>query len=119
MDPAPINATALDVQIEGASPQTDRRTPSGVRPRELFVDELLEAPQRLVCTCSRQPLLARVGILNGGPFLQIKASKSGKPLVDITVTEGTVVIRCRECFRFHRIKINSIFQDRHSMMDLR
>jgi hypothetical protein len=90
-----------------------------VRPREQFVDENLEAPQRLVCTCSRQPLLARVGILQGAPFLEIKASKSGKPLVDVVVTEGTIVIRCRECLRFHRIKVNSVLRDEHSMMDLR
>jgi hypothetical protein len=51
--------------------------------------------------------------------LQIKASKSGKPLVEITVTEGTVVIRCRECLRYHRIKVNSVLRDDHSMMDLR
>jgi hypothetical protein len=59
-----------------------------------------------------------VGILQGSPFLEIKASKGGKPLVDVVVTEGTVVIRCRECFRFHRIKVNSVLRDQHSMMDL-
>jgi hypothetical protein len=103
---------------EDPSPPTDRRTPSGVRPRELFVDESLEAPQRLVCTCARKPLLARVGILQGAPFLEIKASKSGRPLVDVVVTEGTVVIRCRECFRFHRIKVGTVLHERSPMMDL-
>lgn len=118
MDPSQINGSVPDVRTVEVSPWTAHRTPSGVRPREQFVDEGLEAPQRLVCTCSRQPLLARVGILQGSPFLEIKASKSGRPLVDVVVTEGTVVIRCRECLRFHRIKVNSVLRDRHSMMDL-
>ena len=82
------------------------------------MDESLEAPQRLTCTCSRQPLLARVGILRGAPFLQIKASKSGRSLVDMVVTEGTVVIRCRECLRYHRIKVSTVLHEAHPMMDV-
>jgi hypothetical protein len=116
MDQTPV--TALEGPIEDPLPRTDHRTPSGVRPREQFVDESLEAPQRLVCTCSRRPLLARVGVLRGAPFLEIKASKSGRLLVDVVVTEGTVVIRCRECFRFHRIKVGTVLRDRYPMMDL-
>lgn len=60
-----------------------------------------------------------MGILDGAPFLQIKATKSGKSLVEIVVTEGVVVVRCRECLRYHRIKVAAVFQNNDSMMDLR
>ena len=51
--------------------------------------------------------------------MQIKATKGGKSLVEIVVTEGVVVIRCRECLRYHRIRVASVLHNDDSMMDLR
>ena len=57
--------------------------------------------------------------MDGAPFLQVKALKNGKVIVNAVFVEGVVVLQCRECFRYHRIKVNSVLRDEHPMMDVR
>jgi hypothetical protein len=36
----------------------------------------------------------------------------------MVVTEGVVVIRCRECLRYHRVKVSTVLREQHPMMDV-
>jgi hypothetical protein len=58
------------------------------------------------CLCSREPLLAVAGRDEAGqPYVHMKVYKSKKLYGEMVATEGVVMLRCRECFRWHRISI--------------
>lgn len=61
----------------------------------------------LRCFCSRHTLLAMCGrdLRTGIPYIHIKSTKSGKIVTEAIVTSGVVRIRCRECLRWHTVKI--------------
>lgn len=62
--------------------------------------------KELRCFCSRGPLLAVYGVGQDGKlFIHVKIYKQSRIFGEILVTDGTVSMRCRECFRWHRINI--------------
>ena len=69
-----------------------------------------EAVEDITCTCSRAPLLARLGSEGGVPFLHIQSVRSRRTIVDCRIIGGTVVIKCRECLRTHTIKMDSVMR---------
>jgi hypothetical protein len=66
------------------------------------VPEPLEAR----CQCARRPLLAVCGRTEKGlGFVHIKAWRGQRLLTEAIITSGIVSVKCRECFRWTRIKI--------------
>ena len=60
----------------------------------------------LRCECSRRPLLGKAGRDDHGqPFIHVKVYKQRKIYGEIIVTEGSVRLRCRECFRWNTVRI--------------
>lgn len=62
----------------------------------------------LRCFCHLRPRLAIWGTdSEGQPFLHIKVFKAGKVYGEIIITGpiAGVKLRCRECFRWHRVNI--------------
>lgn len=59
------------------------------------------------CFCNRRPLLARCGrdLNSGEPFVHIKTWKKDRLYVEVVVTQGIARIRCRECMRWHTVRI--------------
>lgn len=59
------------------------------------------------CFCSRRPLLAVAGrdTKTGHGFVHIKSWKGGRLYVEAIVTQGVAHIRCRECLRWHTVRI--------------
>lgn len=58
------------------------------------------------CFCSREPLLALAGRDSAGePYVHMKIYKAKRLYGEMVATSGTVLLRCRECFRWHRITI--------------
>lgn len=66
-------------------------------------DGLLE----LRCFCRRRPLLAVCGrdARTGEPFVHVKAYKQQRLITEVVVTAGTARIHCRECLRWHTVRI--------------
>ena len=62
----------------------------------------------LRCFCGRSPLLAIYGVDdNGDLFIHVRVYK-GKRLYHESVHVGGIVkLRCRECFRWHRVLIRT------------
>lgn len=60
----------------------------------------------LRCFCKNKPLLATYGIDRRGKlFLHVKIYKQERIYGEIVVTEGSVKIRCRNCKRWHGVRI--------------
>jgi hypothetical protein len=60
----------------------------------------------LRCFCSRKPKLAKYGVDDKGKmYVHVKIFKQRQVYGEILVQEGTVSILCRECLRWHRIKL--------------
>lgn len=58
------------------------------------------------CFCGRKPLLAVVGVdSDGHGFVHIKTWKGGKLYAEVVVTDGTAHLHCRECLRWHTVRI--------------
>lgn len=59
------------------------------------------------CFCTRQTLLAVCGrdTKDLTPFVHVKTTKNKKVITEVIITSGVVRIRCRECFRWHTIRI--------------
>jgi len=58
------------------------------------------------CSCTHRPLLAVCGRTpDGKGFVHIKAWKGKRLLTEAVVTSGEVSIRCRECGKWHTIKV--------------
>lgn len=62
--------------------------------------------QELRCICSRRPLLAFYGQdEKGEPYLHQKVHKQGRIYGESLFRSGIAEIRCRECFRWTRIRL--------------
>lgn len=63
--------------------------------------------QEIRCFCSRKPLLAVGGrdTRTGQGFIHVKTWKGGRLYAEVVITEGTARIRCRECLRWHSVRI--------------
>lgn len=60
----------------------------------------------LRCFCGRQPLLATYGVDEKGKlYIHVKIFKQRRIFGEILVTEGEVSLHCRECLRWHTVKI--------------
>lgn len=60
----------------------------------------------LRCFCGREPLLATYGIDEEGRlYVHIKIFKQRRIFGEVLVTEGKVKLHCRECLRWHTVKI--------------
>ncbi len=60
----------------------------------------------LRCFCSRSPLLAVYGVDSKGKlFVHVRIYKARRIYGEVLATDGTVQIRCRECLRWHSVKI--------------
>lgn len=58
------------------------------------------------CSCLHRPLLAVCGRTSDGKgYVHIKAWKGRRLLTEAVVTSGEVSIRCRECDKWHTIKM--------------
>lgn len=42
---------------------------------------------------------------SGQPFIHVKSWKQNRLYTEVIVTEGTVRIHCRECLRWHTVRI--------------
>lgn len=62
--------------------------------------------KKLQCFCARKPLLAVYGVDHEGQlFIHIKIWKQDRIYGEIVCTGGVTKIRCRECLRWHRIRV--------------
>lgn len=61
----------------------------------------------LRCFCRRKPLLAICGRdkRTGEPYVHIKTWKGQRLYTEVVITAGTARIHCRECLRWHTIRI--------------
>lgn len=58
------------------------------------------------CFCAREPLLALCGRdATGEPYVHMKVHKARRLYGEMVATSGIVMLRCRECLRWHRITI--------------
>lgn len=60
----------------------------------------------LRCFCKRQPLLATFGVDSKGQlFVHVKIYKANRIFGELVIEGGVVKIRCRECLRWHTIRL--------------
>jgi hypothetical protein len=60
----------------------------------------------LRCFCARNPLLATYGIdKRGNLFIHVKIWKSDRIFGELVIEVGIVKIRCRNCLRWHVVRI--------------
>ena len=60
----------------------------------------------LRCFCAHRPILAMQGLdAKGKPFVHIKVYKAQRVYGEMIFTFGEMRIKCRECYRWHTIKI--------------
>lgn len=58
----------------------------------------------LRCFCARHPLLATYGVDEKGElYVHIKIFKQQRIFGEVLAKRGSIKIRCRECFRWHRV----------------
>lgn len=58
----------------------------------------------LRCFCARNPLLATFGLDEEGKlYIHVKVYKQQRVYGEVLITEGTVRLHCRECFRWHKV----------------
>ena len=72
---------------------------------QLVMGLMNEQEEQLRCFCARQPLLAKYGIRDGKPFVHIKIYKQQRVFGEMVLETGTIRIKCRDCFRWHKISI--------------
>lgn len=61
----------------------------------------------LRCFCSRQPILAFYGVNEDGElYVHQKVYKARRIFGESITTRGNILIRCRECLRWHNIELN-------------
>lgn len=64
------------------------------------------------CFCASKPLLAMYGIDERGKlYIHVKIYKQKRIYGEIVATGGEVLIRCRDCFRFHRIRFVAPYKE--------
>lgn len=61
--------------------------------------------KELRCFCSRSPLLATYGIRKGVLFVHVKVYKQHRIMGELVAEGGTVKLRCRDCLRWHVVRI--------------
>jgi hypothetical protein len=62
--------------------------------------------KELRCFCSREPLLATYGVDHSGTlFVHVKIWKQRRIYGELVVEGGLVKLRCRECLRWHEVRI--------------
>jgi hypothetical protein len=60
----------------------------------------------LRCMCARKPLLGKYGKdSKGNLYVHVKIFKQKRIYGEIVFTHGVVRLRCRECFRWHTVRI--------------
>lgn len=60
----------------------------------------------LRCFCSRAPLLATYGVDEKGKlYIHVRIFKQRRIYGEVIVQEGKVSLHCRECLRWHTVKI--------------
>lgn len=60
----------------------------------------------LRCFCARKPLLATYGIrLDGTAYVHVKIYKQSRIFGEVIITEGRILLHCRECYRWHKVVI--------------
>lgn len=73
--------------------------------------------KELRCFCTRQPLLATYGIDGKGKlFVHVKIWKARRIFGELVIEGGIVKIHCRECLRWHVIRIKqneAVLQETH------
>jgi hypothetical protein len=58
------------------------------------------------CFCSRQPLLATYGLtMDGRAYVHVKVYKQRRIYGNLLILQGETLMQCRECLRWHRIRI--------------
>lgn len=59
------------------------------------------------CFCVDHPLLAMCGRdeASGEPWVHVKTWKRGRLYAEVVATAGDVKIRCRDCLRWHTVRI--------------
>ena len=71
---------------------------------------------KLNCFCARKPLLAIWGNdEDGKPYVHVRIFKQNRIYGDVIAYGGVVKVRCRECFRWHRIRF---VQERAELMEI-
>lgn len=60
----------------------------------------------LNCFCHRKPLLAKYGVDSDGKlYVHIRVYKQNRIFSESIMRGGEIEIKCRECFRWHKIRI--------------
>jgi hypothetical protein len=68
--------------------------------------DLMRREKEIRCFCRRKPLLATYGIdKHGTLFVHVKIYKANRIFGELVIEGGVVKIRCRECLRFHTIRV--------------
>lgn len=58
------------------------------------------------CFCSREPLLATYGLTMGGKaYVHVMVYKQKRIYGNLLILQGETLMQCRECLRWHRIRI--------------
>lgn len=66
----------------------------------------IKSKHELRCFCRTEPLLAVYGVDESGQlYVHVKIWKQSRIYGEIIVTGGVVKLRCRECLRWHKIRI--------------
>lgn len=78
--------------------------------------------KELRCFCSREPLLATYGVDSKGKlFVHVKIYKARRIFGELVIEGGIVKIRCRDCLRWHVIRIyqdQAVLQETHEELPL-
>lgn len=73
--------------------------------------------KELRCFCGRTPLLATYGLDGKGKlFVHVKIWKARRIFGELVIEGGIVRIRCRDCLRWHVIRI---YQDQAILQETR
>jgi hypothetical protein len=78
--------------------------------------------KELRCFCGREPLLATYGLDSRGKlFVHVKIWKARRIFGELVIEGGIVKLRCRDCLRWHVIRIyqdQAILQETHDELPI-
>lgn len=78
---------------------------AGLRRRKIIAT-IRRSKHELRCFCRTEPLLAVYGVNEQGLlYIHIKVYKQQRIFGEIIATGGVVQLRCRECLRWHKVRI--------------
>lgn len=63
------------------------------------------------CFCSKRPILGIIGHDAEGTYLHVKVYKQSRIYGEIIAYSGLVRVRCRECLRWHQVRIRKMTAD--------